>query len=71
VETQVPLFFTDLEEQKKRMLESASNMPTPDTPIEDIFAMYRATKALFKLIEQFTPGSVLIYFQRLCSNYLL
>jgi len=63
VETQVPLFFTDLEEQKKQMLESASNMPTPDTPIEDIFALYRATKSLFDLIEQFAPVSVLTYFQ--------
>ncbi|KAG8835271.1 hypothetical protein FRC17_004578 [Serendipita sp. 399] len=55
VETQVPLFLTDLEESKRHLLESSSNQPTPDTPIEDIFTLYKATKTLFNLIDQYAP----------------
>ncbi|KAG8760622.1 hypothetical protein FRC14_002468 [Serendipita sp. 396] len=55
VETQVPLFLTDLEESKRHLLESSSNQPTPDTPIEDIFTLYKATKALFALVDEYAP----------------
>jgi hypothetical protein len=58
VETQVPLFLTDLDESKRRLLESSSNTP-PDTPIEDIFTLYRVTKSLFNLMTLYAPEYII------------
>jgi hypothetical protein len=67
VETQVPLFLTDLEESKRRLLESSSNTP-PDTPIEDIFTLYRATKSLLNLITLYAPEYVFFPWKGLNAN---
>jgi hypothetical protein len=53
VETQIPLFLTDLEEAQKPLLEGSMNQPTPDIPIEDIFSLYRRTKTLLDIFAAF------------------
>ncbi|KAI0063318.1 hypothetical protein BV25DRAFT_1907095 [Artomyces pyxidatus] len=55
VEVTVPLFLQDLEASRKRLFESSMNGPTPDVPIEDIFALYRRTKTLLGMFEAFCP----------------
>ncbi|KAH8831052.1 hypothetical protein DL96DRAFT_806757 [Flagelloscypha sp. PMI_526] len=37
----VPKFVAGLQEQQKRLFEASMNGPTPDIPIQDIFALYR------------------------------
>lgn len=53
VETQIPLFLTDLDGAQQRLLEGSMNQPTPDIPIEDIFALYRRTKTLLDIFSAF------------------
>jgi hypothetical protein len=54
-EVQIPLFLADLEENRKRLHESSTNGPTPDVPIQDVFALFRRTKAMLKMHEAFCP----------------
>lgn len=56
VETQVPLYLTDLEESRRRLLESSATTPAPETPIEDIFTLYKATKSLMDLMTLYAPN---------------
>ena len=53
VEVTVPLFVADLEGSSKKLLESSMNGPTPDVPIQDIFALYRRTKTLLSMFRAF------------------
>lgn len=58
VETQVPLFLTDLEDAKRALLESSMTQPIPETPLEDVFALYRSTRDLLKMMELYAPKYV-------------
>lgn len=55
VEVSVPHLITDLQNSQKRLFESSMNGPTPDVPIQDIFALYRRTKTLLGMYTAFVP----------------
>ena len=55
VEVTVPLYIADLQSSSKKLFESSMNGPTPDVPIQDIFALYRRTKTLLSMFEAFCP----------------
>lgn len=55
VEATVPLFLNDLDASKKKLFEGSMNGPTPDVPIQDIFALYRRTKTILGMFEAFCP----------------
>ncbi|TFK48247.1 hypothetical protein OE88DRAFT_562689 [Heliocybe sulcata] len=57
VEVLVPSFLGDLENSRKRLFEDSMNGPTPDVPIEDIFALYRRTKTVLGMHEAFCPAA--------------
>ncbi|TDL26893.1 hypothetical protein BD410DRAFT_741178 [Rickenella mellea] len=61
MEAQIPLFLSDLESNKKRLYESSMNGPTPDVPIQDIFALFRRTKTLLEMFNAFCPDSHLAF----------
>ncbi|KAF8515697.1 hypothetical protein BU17DRAFT_76803 [Hysterangium stoloniferum] len=56
IESQIPLFLTDVENTRNRLWEGSKNEPTPDVPIEDIFALYRRTKTLLGMYNAFCPN---------------
>ena len=49
----VPYLITDLQKSQKRLFESSMNGPTPDVPIQDIFALYRRLKTLMGMYRAF------------------
>lgn len=49
IENQIPLFLTDMENSRHRLWEGSRNEPTPDVPIEDMFALFRRTKTLLDM----------------------
>ncbi|KZP33278.1 hypothetical protein FIBSPDRAFT_847925 [Athelia psychrophila] len=51
----IPGFIQELQNSQKRLFESSMNGPTPDVPIQDIFALYRRTKMLLEMHEAFCP----------------
>ncbi|KAJ7887938.1 hypothetical protein B0H13DRAFT_2198405, partial [Mycena leptocephala] len=55
VEVQIPQFVRDIQASQKRLFESSMNGPTPDVPIQDIFALYRRTKTLLGMHAAFCP----------------
>ena len=55
LEIQIPHFLMDLDDSKKRLFEDSMNGPTPDVPIQDIFALYRRTKTLLGMYKAFCP----------------
>ena len=55
VSVQVPMYLQDLESERKRLFEDSMNGPTPDVPIQDIFALYRRTKTLMGMYKAFVP----------------
>ena len=55
LEIQIPHFLMDLDDSKKRLFEDSMNGPTPDVPIQDIFALYRRTKILLSMYQAFCP----------------
>ncbi|KIK64923.1 hypothetical protein GYMLUDRAFT_39327 [Collybiopsis luxurians FD-317 M1] len=55
VEVQIPMFISELQSSQKRLFESSMNGPTPDVPIQDIFALYRRTKTLLAMLTAFAP----------------
>ncbi|KAI0318044.1 hypothetical protein OF83DRAFT_1118175 [Amylostereum chailletii] len=59
VEVVVPLFIQELETSRKKLFESSMNGPTPDVPIQDIFALYRRTKTLLDMFEAFCPNETI------------
>lgn len=56
LEVTIPHLITDLENSQKRLFESSMNGPTPDVPIQDIFALYRRAKLLMGMYLAFVPG---------------
>jgi hypothetical protein len=56
LEIAIPHFITDLQNSQKRLFESSMNGPTPDVPIQDIFALYRRAKLLIGMYSAFVPG---------------
>ena len=55
IEVVVPLFLQDLDSSSKRLFENSRNGPTPDVPIQDIFALYRRAKTLMGMYKAFCP----------------
>ncbi|KAF8841859.1 hypothetical protein BDN67DRAFT_966570 [Paxillus ammoniavirescens] len=55
VEATIPLYIADLQSSSKKLLESSMHGPTPDVPIQDIFALYRRTKTLVSMFGAFCP----------------
>lgn len=55
VETAVPHLVTDIQNSQKRLFESSMNGPTPDVPIQDIFALYRRSKTILGMYKAFVP----------------
>ncbi|KAF8578886.1 hypothetical protein K439DRAFT_1360906 [Ramaria rubella] len=53
IESQIPLFLTDVENSRRRLWESSQNQPTPDVPIEDLFALFRRTKTVLGMHSAF------------------
>ena len=58
LEVQIPHFLMDLDDSKRRLFEDSMNGPTPDVPIQDIFALYRRTKTLLGMYKAFCPKYV-------------
>ncbi|KAG6841782.1 hypothetical protein C0991_006666 [Blastosporella zonata] len=55
VEIAVPHYIADLQNSQRRLFESSMNGPTPDVPIQDIFALYRRSKTLLGMYAAFVP----------------
>ncbi|KAG6861800.1 hypothetical protein C0995_011680 [Termitomyces sp. Mi166 len=55
VEIIVPHFIVDLQNSQRRLFESSMNGPTPDVPIQDVFALYRRSKILLSMYAAFVP----------------
>ncbi|KAJ7153568.1 hypothetical protein C8R43DRAFT_1126845 [Mycena crocata] len=55
VEVQIPQLIKDIQGSQKRLFESSMNGPTPDVPIQDIFALYRRAKTLLGMFTAFCP----------------
>jgi hypothetical protein len=55
VEIQIPQLIRDIQASQKRLFESSMNGPTPDVPIQDIFALYRRSKTLLEMFQAFCP----------------
>ncbi|KAF8999791.1 cytoplasm protein [Cyathus striatus] len=56
VEVAIPRIITELTDSQKRLFEASMNGPTPDVPIEDIFALYRRSKMLMGMYDAFCPN---------------
>ncbi|KAF8622282.1 hypothetical protein AX15_007148 [Amanita polypyramis BW_CC] len=56
VQVVVPHFINDLSGSQKKLYESSMNGPTPDVPIQDIFALYGRTKMLIEMHRTFCPN---------------
>ncbi|KAH7100511.1 hypothetical protein BKA62DRAFT_620047 [Auriculariales sp. MPI-PUGE-AT-0066] len=57
--SQVPLFVSDLDRERKKLIDGSSNQPTPDIPIEDIFSLFRRTKTLIDMHAAFCEGQTI------------
>lgn len=55
VEITIPHLVAELQNSQKRLFESSMNGPTPDVPIQDIFALYRRSKTLLGMYSAFCP----------------
>ncbi|KAL1692603.1 hypothetical protein GGG16DRAFT_89763 [Schizophyllum commune] len=51
----IPMFVGELQQNQKYLFEASMNGPTPDVPIQDIFALYRRTKMLLGMYKAFVP----------------
>lgn len=58
VEIAVPYLTTEIQNSQKRLFESSMNGPTPDVPIQDIFALYRRMKTMLEMYHAFCPQYV-------------
>lgn len=54
LESQIPLFLTDLDHARVPLLEGARQKP-PVIPLPDIFALYRRVKTLLSMHQAFCP----------------
>lgn len=59
LETTIPMFVDDLASCRKALVEGSANLPTPDVPIEDLFALFRRSKTLIEMFED------------VCSQYVI
>ncbi|CAK5271137.1 unnamed protein product [Mycena citricolor] len=57
VEATIPSFIQEIQSSQKRLFESSMNGPTPDVPIQDIFALYRRSKTLLGMFSAFCPDA--------------
>ncbi len=55
IEVVVPRFIGTTQQSQKKLFESSMNGPTPDVPIQDIFALYRRSKTMMKMYRAFVP----------------
>lgn len=60
LESQIPLFLTDLGDMRVPLLEGSTRKP-PEVPLADVFALYRRTKTLLSMHATFCPDSPLDY----------
>ncbi|KAG8934303.1 hypothetical protein FRC01_003816 [Tulasnella sp. 417] len=60
LESQIPLFLTDLGDLRVPLLEGSTRKP-PEVPLVDIFALYRRTKTLLSMHAAFCPDSPIDY----------
>ncbi|KAG8933689.1 hypothetical protein FRC01_007619 [Tulasnella sp. 417] len=60
LESQIPLFLTDLGDMRVPLLEGSMRKP-PEVPLADVFALYRRTKTLLDMHAVFCPSSPLDY----------
>ncbi|KAJ7656477.1 hypothetical protein DFH06DRAFT_1091372 [Mycena polygramma] len=59
VEVLILQLLRDMQKAQKRLFESSMNGPTPDVPIQDIFALYRRSKTMLGMYAAFCPrGSI-------------
>ena len=56
----IPHLVTDLQNSQKRLFESSMNGPTPDVPIQDIFALYRRTSIMLQMHKAFVSELVFL-----------
>lgn len=54
LESQIPLFLTDLGDMRVPLLEGSTRKP-PEVPLVDIFTLYRRTKTLLSMHAAFCP----------------
>lgn len=54
LESQIPLFLTDLDNTRVPLLEGSRAKP-PEVPLMDVFALYRRTKTLLSMHAAFCP----------------
>ncbi|KXN90433.1 hypothetical protein AN958_04302 [Leucoagaricus sp. SymC.cos] len=76
VEISVPYLVTEIQNSQKRLFESSMNGPTPDVPIQDIFALYRRTNIMLDMYGAFCPQGDLTfnlseYFEPYVRQWLL
>lgn len=55
LEVAAPHLITDLQNSQKKLFESSMNGPTPDVPIQDIFALYRRFTLIVQMYKAFVP----------------
>ncbi|KAF9528741.1 hypothetical protein CPB83DRAFT_853670 [Crepidotus variabilis] len=58
-EVVIALFIDEVKASQKRLFEASMNGPTPDVPIQDIFALYRRSRTLVKLLKVFAPDAAM------------
>jgi hypothetical protein len=68
VEVVIPQFIRDVQASQKRLFESSMNGPTPDVPIQDIFALYRRSKTLLGMFNAFCPKYVMFPYHSYLSS---
>ncbi|PPQ80348.1 hypothetical protein CVT25_003631 [Psilocybe cyanescens] len=76
VEMVVPKLVGELQGSQKRLFESSMNGPTPDVPIQDIFALYRRTTMLMGMYRAFVPEGpfdfqITMFFEPYVRTWLL
>ena len=54
----MPLFVANVERCQQRLFEASMNGPTPDVPIQDVFALYRRMKMLMEMYAAFCSSCV-------------
>lgn len=60
LESQIPLFLTDLGDMRVPLLEGSTRKP-PEVPLADIFTLFMRTKTLLSMHAAFCPDSPLDY----------
>ncbi|KAJ3516308.1 hypothetical protein NLJ89_g1203 [Agrocybe chaxingu] len=76
LEVAIPRLVGELQNSQKRLFESSMNGPTPDVPIQDIFALYRRSRMLLGMYRAFVPDGtfefqITIFFEPYVRQWLL